>query len=121
MEKFAQNRVGCTETTCSAQTSICLQCDFKKVMLRLIRTPTLFYTCKDIGTVMTKLNEIMHTIAINKRWGALFLTYPQIEYYTSLVSLCNYLYTPYKHLDLNKLENPEYMVHHVTANIVVHQ
>ena len=115
-----QTRVGCTETTCSAQTNLCLNCDFRRVMLRLIREPTLFQTCRDIGAVMTKINEIMGAILNNNRWGKLFLTYPQIEYYASLVSLCNYMYTPYKNLDMDKLENPEYMVHAV-RNMVTPQ
>lgn len=62
---------------------------------------------------MARINEIMSNILQNKRWGVLFLTNPQIEYYASLVSLCNYLYMPYKNLDMSKLENPEYMVHAV--------
>ena len=89
-------------------------------MLRLIREPNLFQTCKDIGAVISKLNEIMTAILNNNRWGTLFLTYPQIEYYASLMTLCNYMYTPYKHLDLAKLENPEYMVH-VVRNMVTPQ
>ena len=113
MEAVVPQRVGCTETTCNAQTAVCLNCDFKKVMMRLIREPTLFQTCRDIGAVMAKINEIMTAILGNNRWGALFLTYAQIEYYASLVSLCNYMYTPYKNLDLSKLDNPEYLVHAV--------
>lgn len=115
-----QTRIGCTETTCSAQTNLCLNCDFRRVMLRLIRNPALFQTCKDIGAVMNRLNEIMNAILMNNRWGVLFLTYAQIEYYASLMSVCNYMYMPYKNLDLNKLENPEYMVHAV-RNMTVPQ
>ena len=63
--------------------------------------------------MMTKINDIQAAIQKSNRWGLLFLTYPQIEYYASLVSLCNYLYAPYKNLDMNKLENPDYMVHSV--------
>jgi hypothetical protein len=82
-------------------------------MLRLIRNPSLFQTCREIGIVMSKINEIMGNILQNKRWGVLFLTNPQIEYYASLTSLCNYMYTPYRNLDMGKLENPEYLVHAV--------